>query len=441
MHKRILALALCFVLLFGLFSFARADSTVSVSFSSADVASLAGLRTMLTLRLSEASDTMLYVWLKRLDNDCHLGIPVPAGETEATLSVPSPKDTASAPITYEILPRDAYRIGEAPSCTLTPVAPPVFTLGDGKNLICGTPGQEMTLAIHSPKHPLFREPLQLTLVSESGQELATLSYPCGARNRKLRFVFPDDTGEMTALSLYAYELSDSPLAVFDAAAIKCTYKGISSVARDDGLVGISFDCAYSEMHTYAIVDILEEYGATATFFMVGPWAGNHGPWIERIMAGGNEPGNHSMTHERMAKMSPSKIQKELLEAEDLILKAAGVRSRYFRPPYGNGSAQLTTICHIMGYEVIGWSIDSRDWDEDLSAYQIANRVCSNVKSGDIILFHNAARLVEQYLPMVLQHLADNGMRGVRISDMVYQDDYYVDEDGCQHRNPPPAEQP
>ena len=77
--------------------------------------------------------------------------------------------------------------------------------------------------------------------------------------------------------------------------------------------------------------------------------------------------------------------------------------------------------------------DSLDW-KDISTQQIVERVTRNVKNGSIILFHNNAEHVLEYLPLILTSLKENGYEFVKINDMIYHEDYYIDERGCQISN-------
>ena len=74
--------------------------------------------------------------------------------------------------------------------------------------------------------------------------------------------------------------------------------------------------------------------------------------------------------------------------------------------------------------------DSLDW-KDISTQQIVERVTRNVKNGSIILFHNNAEHVLEYLPLILTSLKENGYEIVKINDMIYHENFHIDERGCQ----------
>ena len=54
-----------------------------------------------------------------------------------------------------------------------------------------------------------------------------------------------------------------------------------------------------------------------------------------------------------------------------------------------------------------------------------------MKDGSIILFHNNAQHVLEYLPQVLENLKNNGYEVVKINDLIYHDNYHIDNNGIQ----------
>ena len=74
--------------------------------------------------------------------------------------------------------------------------------------------------------------------------------------------------------------------------------------------------------------------------------------------------------------------------------------------------------------------DSLDW-KDISTEQIVERVSRSVKNGSIVLFHNNAQHVLEYLPQILQNLQSDGYEIVKINDMIYHDHYHIDNNGIQ----------
>ena len=205
---------------------------------------------------------------------------------------------------------------------------------------------------------------------------------------------------------------------------------IYSVQRPDKKISISFDAAWGDEHTKAILDTLDQYGVKTTFFLVDFWAQKYPEDVKEIADRGHELGNHSATHPDMTKLSKEQMATELQKTADTIESICGVRPAVFRPPFGSYNNALIETCESLGYKVIQWSVDSLDWKE-ITAEQIVERVTRNVEPGSIILFHNNAQYVEDYLPKILQNLIEQGYEIVPVGELIYRDNYEMDHTGKQ----------
>ncbi len=76
--------------------------------------------------------------------------------------------------------------------------------------------------------------------------------------------------------------------------------------------------------------------------------------------------------------------------------------------------------------------DSLDW-KNITSEKIANRVIKKVEPGSIVLFHNNAQYVEEYLPVILEKLTSEGYEIIPISELIYKDNFYIDHTGKQFK--------
>ncbi len=205
---------------------------------------------------------------------------------------------------------------------------------------------------------------------------------------------------------------------------------IYSVSTDDKKIAISFDCAWGNEHTKPILDILDQYDVKTTFFMVKFWAEKFPEDVSEIYRRGHEIGNHSSTHPNMSSLSIEDMVKELKGAEEVIEKITGTKPTVFRPPFGAYSNRLIETCEANGYYVIQWDVDSLDWKE-ITSEQIVDRVTRNVKPGSIVLFHNNAEHVEDYLPNILDKLKTEGYQIVPVGQLIIKENYHMDHTGRQ----------
>ena len=82
---------------------------------------------------------------------------------------------------------------------------------------------------------------------------------------------------------------------------------------------------------------------------------------------------------------------------------------------------------------VQWSVDSLDW-KGLSAAQIADRVLAKVTDGSIILCHNNSDHIVEALPLILIGLENKGYKPVTMSELVYTENYSIDNNGIQYLN-------
>ena len=213
---------------------------------------------------------------------------------------------------------------------------------------------------------------------------------------------------------------------------------IYSVKRNDNKASISFDAAWGNEDTQKIIDILAEYDVKATFFVVGEWVDKYPESVKALHDAGHEIMNHSDTHPYMTKLSPEDMLKQVNACSDKIEKVTGVRPHLFRPPYGDYNDQVVNTLLDNGYYTIQWSIDSLDW-KDLSAKEITSRVTSKMESGSITLFHNAALHTPEALPAILDYAKEKGIELIKISELIYTENYNMDHTGQQYQIEQPKE--
>lgn len=203
------------------------------------------------------------------------------------------------------------------------------------------------------------------------------------------------------------------------------------VEREDPVITVSFDASWGGDQTMRILDLLDQYNAKATFFLVGIWVDKYPELVKEIHARGHEIGNHSDSHPQMSKLSREKIIKELAGCSDKIEALTGVRPTSFRPPYGDYDNEVVLTSRSEGYEVVQWSIDSLDW-KNKGVEDLIRRATANVDKGDIILFHNDSKYILDALPTILKTYQEQGFTMIPARDILLEGDTTIDVQGKQH---------
>ena len=208
---------------------------------------------------------------------------------------------------------------------------------------------------------------------------------------------------------------------------------IYSVETEEKKVALTFDAAWGADKTSKIVEILKSNNVGGTFFLVGFWSEKYPDKIKEIHEAGITIGTHSNTHPKMSTLSAEKIKSELEISSSLIEKITGKKVEYFRPPYGDYNDTLINEADALGLKTIQWSVDTLDW-KGIGASEILERVKKDVKSGGIILMHNNSDHIVEALPLIINYLKSEGYKMVNIDELVYKDNYTVNNNGLQIKN-------
>ena len=84
----------------------------------------------------------------------------------------------------------------------------------------------------------------------------------------------------------------------------------------------------------------------------------------------------------------------------------------------------------MGFKSIQWDVDSRDW-KNKTAGEMVESVTKNIRRGSIVLFHSGKENTLEALPQILEILKNGGYEFVKVSDLIYSENYTIDHTGRQ----------
>lgn len=195
-------------------------------------------------------------------------------------------------------------------------------------------------------------------------------------------------------------------------------------------VAISFDINWGPDNTEKILDTLDKYKIKSSFFVLGGWVEKFPDKIKLIHERGHEIGNHSNTHADMTKISKDKIINEIAITDAKIMGITGERTKLFRFPSGAYNNDAVEAVESTKHIPIQWDVDSIDWKEHGADIEY-DRVIKKVKPGSIILFHNNAKYTPENLDRIIKKLKEHGYEIVPISELIYKDNYYIDNTGKQ----------
>lgn len=185
-------------------------------------------------------------------------------------------------------------------------------------------------------------------------------------------------------------------------------------------IALTFDDGPHPRYTPQILNILKKYNVKATFFVIGKNIENYPSTLKRIYEEGHEIGNHSYDHSNVSTMSKNDIKYEIDKCEQLIKEQLNFTPKLFRPPQGKLNASVEAVSSSLGYYIILWSIDTRDWEHN-DPNNIMNTVQRNVKGGDIILMHDyisGKNTTCDALELMIPALQKQGYKFVTVSELI-----------------------
>ncbi len=204
---------------------------------------------------------------------------------------------------------------------------------------------------------------------------------------------------------------------------------IYSVVREDNKVALTFDSAWNDDDIDEIIDILDSYGAKATFFVTGKWAEDYSSSLNKLYRSGFEIGIHSYNHTDYTTLSRGEILDDIDKCDKALLKVTGHTTDLVRAPSGAYDDNVVRTIEDSGRYCIQWSVDGIDYIET-TPQEITERVTAELEAGDIILLHNGTEFTKEALPMILESAKDT-YEFVTVSDLIYKDDYRIDYAGKQ----------
>ncbi|MBE6599354.1 MAG: polysaccharide deacetylase family protein [Ruminococcaceae bacterium] len=194
----------------------------------------------------------------------------------------------------------------------------------------------------------------------------------------------------------------------------------SCYTNESKKIALTFDDGPHPRYTPEILSILDEYGVKATFFVVGQNVDYYPDLVKAEVDGGHEVGNHTFSHANLRREQYEAVCAEITRTERLIFENTDFRSRLLRPPEGVYSQAVCDAAADHDYTIVLWSIDTKDWEHTPSE-KIAEQVISEVRGGDIILFHDFIghdSPTPEALRVILPKLIEDGYKFVTVSELL-----------------------
>jgi peptidoglycan/xylan/chitin deacetylase (PgdA/CDA1 family) len=204
-------------------------------------------------------------------------------------------------------------------------------------------------------------------------------------------------------------------------------KGAITLGPREPKIALTFDDGPDERWTPKICSVLGEYGARASFFMIGSNLEKSPELAKKAADLGHDPCAHLYSHDRAVAKDDGLFEEELTKTIELIEQAVGQRPVFFRFPFAYpGRQKPDLILNRFGVKTVHWSISSLD--SRFRSKQIVQRVERYMFPGSIILLHDGvggfSRLscnrdaTLEALPKILDACKRKGLEPVPLSELL-----------------------
>jgi prepilin-type processing-associated H-X9-DG protein len=182
------------------------------------------------------------------------------------------------------------------------------------------------------------------------------------------------------------EASLAAAAVAVTAGLTVTYAALSPGSQlfghtilagaDPTEAALTYDDGPNDAATDALLELLAQRNARATFFMIGRFVRQRPEIVRRVHAAGHLIGNHTDTHPWLSFLSARAIREELRACNRALEDAIGAPVHYLRPPHGARRPEVFRAAAELDLKIVQWNAMGYDWQPIP-----ADRIVANVTRG------------------------------------------------------------
>jgi peptidoglycan/xylan/chitin deacetylase (PgdA/CDA1 family) len=191
-------------------------------------------------------------------------------------------------------------------------------------------------------------------------------------------------------------------------------------------VAITIDDGPDPQITPRVLELLEGYAASATFFCIGERVLRYPDLAQEIVRRGHAIENHSQRHRHnFSLLGPRAMNSEVSQAQESIFRVTGSRPQFFRAPAGLRNPFLDPVLARLQLRLASWTrrgFDTVSTDADA----VFRRLTNPLQAGDILLLHDghAARtrrdqpVILEVLPRLLDALKARGLDSITLRSVL-----------------------
>lgn len=194
--------------------------------------------------------------------------------------------------------------------------------------------------------------------------------------------------------------------------------GVHSTCTKHGLLALTFDDGVSKYYP-ELLTILDRKKVKATFFVVGETllSPTKFGYLQTAREKGHQIANHTFSHPDLLRLTDNKIESDVKETQNALLS-----EKIIRPPFGNVDQRVYDKLMGMGYSVVIWNLDAKDWNFRVpkermwNIYERALNTANPAKESFIVLMHDKRHATLELLPAVIDLARERGFKLVTLKE-------------------------
>ena len=199
----------------------------------------------------------------------------------------------------------------------------------------------------------------------------------------------------------------------------CLDRGVND-ASERKVIYITFDAGYENGNVERILNVLNNEGVTAAFFVLDNIILKNTDLVTRIADEGHLICNHTRNHKNICNFSKEEIIKNLNSLEDIYYEATGKKmAKFFRFPEGRYNEAALEVINEMGYRTVFWSFAYDDWDNKRqpNRERAISKVLNNTHNGAVFLFHPTSDVNADIFPTLIKEWKAMGYEFGALTDI------------------------
>ena len=198
------------------------------------------------------------------------------------------------------------------------------------------------------------------------------------------------------------------------------YKKVVYLTFDDG----------PSTNVSKLLDLLENYNAKATFFMVGTSVGERPHLAKLVYERGHSIGMHYYSHSEKIYERLKDFKDDLNKSEKVFKEALGFVPKLYRFPFGSHNKYLNSENYKLvtkelkkrGYVFYDWDVSSYDGSKDVVGYEIYVNAVNEMEENEapLILMHDTNKKTMDVIEFILQY---GFMKGYKFDSLIKEERY------------------